>query len=439
MTDSKEANAAIAVKTLVPAAKSASTLTGALAKPENALVASGAHSAAVVAALPRAENRNLSTTALTPFLVPQRLGDPLGLGIRQEDRPPAPEDPDIHDIKAENESYSRSFLSKKKQKALDEEIKKNGYMSIGAIRDLVMENTTKESLQLGIDPEIMMLIDSRTNIKIFIAGDNIYSRNELYDHFPFHELGVQPEAIFAQQEIGIFEPRKWAIKDDFEYQARDVDDETVEFITLEDLVGQAARKGYEKKRAPIRIAKTKVYVGRERWTDFELLHRTLRSAIRVQTAQIAYGGGSSPVLSALMGAPTGPSPLLLTNAAQLEAEQKAREEQAIRREEELARREAEQRIREEEERKRAEEQRKREAEISARIEADLARVEKMLHTMNEARRAREEQEQHYGEPAAATGTTAAPAAAATATPTAEAASGGAAPEAVPDPPDSVEL
>ena len=323
----------------------------------------------------------VTSEALAPYLAPQRAGDPLGLGIAPGERPPAPPDPDAYDRARENAEYARSLLDEEELRELDEELAKEGFMPIEKVRDLVLGNTAKGSVEAGgLDPEIMALVDARIDYKIFIAGDNLYTREELYDHYPFHEFSVQPEAVFARQEIGIFPPRKHALKEEFEYIARDDGDESVDFVMLEDLVGQAARRNYRLKRAPLRVVKTKIYVGKERWEDFALLQRFYRGAARVGAAQIAYqgGGGGAPffaqafgsLLGAGSGGARGGAPLLMDRAgleAALAAEQQARaahEAAMAQREAEMARREAETAA--------------RAAEVQRRIDADLRRVEAML-------------------------------------------------------------
>jgi hypothetical protein len=313
----------------------------------------------------------VSSETLGKFLPSLRPGDPLGLGLDPRDRPEAPPDPDKYDLERENAEFARSLMQAKERKQVDDEIAARGYMPIDAVRAFISENTIKGDT-VGLDPEIMMLIDARTNYKIFVAGDNLYTREELYAFFPFHELNVQPEAVFVQQEIGVFPPRKYAIKDgELEYIARDVGDESVDFVMIEDLVGQAARADYKTTRAPLKIAKTKIYIGKERWEDFSLLQRVFRGVARVAHAQLAYGANSAdsaggiPLLALLGGRRS--EPMLLADRETLEAERK---EQA-RREAELQRREEEQRAREEELQRHLEAAQKK-------IDADLRRIEAMF-------------------------------------------------------------
>ena len=319
---------------------------------------------------------------LARHLAPQRVGDPLGLGIAPGERPAAPPDPDVYDRAEENARFSRSLLSEEERGIIDAEIEKDGFMTIDQVRALISENTIKGSVESGgLDPEIVALIDARINYKIFIAGDNIYTREGLYDHYPFHEFNVQPEAIFVQQELGVFPPRTHALKsEELEYVARDVGDESVDFVMIEDLVGSATRKDYKMRRAPLRVVKTKIYIGKERWEDFALLQRFFRGAVRVATAQIAAqaDGAHAPLgmLSLLTGAcggalaGRGGTPLV-TDQAALDAERSAREAEIARREEAL-------RLREEEQRRLAEEQRRLAEDVQRRLDADMKRIEAML-------------------------------------------------------------
>lgn len=322
----------------------------------------------------------LPTATLAPYLVPQRAGDPLGLGVTQ--RPPAPADPDVHDIATENAEFARSLLSDKERRELDEDIAREGFMSIAEVRAIILKNTSKESLEHGaLDPEMLAMIDSRINYKLFIDGDNIYTREELYTSYPFHEFGVQPEAIFVGQEIGVFPPRATALTEDLEYVVRDVGDESVEFVMIEDLVRAARSTAAAPSRAPIRIVRTKVYVGKERWEDFKLMQRLFRGAARVAAAQIAYSGGSGgsggapPLLTMLAGGLSGGSgPLQLTDAGTAERERVEREERLQRREAEAARAL-------EEATRLAEEAQRTAAATEARLAADIARIERMMRAM----------------------------------------------------------
>jgi hypothetical protein len=304
----------------------------------------------------------VTSQKLAKYMAPLRVGDPLGLGFG---RPPPPPDPDVYDQEAENKDYSRSTLTSKERAELDETIKNEGFMTIHAVRKFIGESVCAALTEVsGLDPEMMIVIDARTNYKIFVAGDNVYTREELYDHFPFHELNMQPEAVFTQQEIGLFPADAHSMRpDELCYMARDVGDDSVEFITVEDLVGLATRKNHKMKRALIRAIKTKVYIGKEPWEDFKAMQQLIRGTVRMARAQQASGGGIN-IVAALLGGGAGPAPKLITDPETLEAERRAREEESARREEALQIREAE--------------LRRREEEIQQRIDADIQRLERMF-------------------------------------------------------------
>jgi hypothetical protein len=284
-------------------------------------------------------------------------------------RPPPPPDAFVYDAATERREYCRALLPAAEISSIEEEIKKSGFMTVEQVREIIKNNTVKESMDArgettAIDPEIMIAIDSRINFKVFISGDNVYTREELYAHLPFHDLKAEPEDVFVQQEIGVFPARKYAMdSDEFEYVARDLGDDTVEFVMIEDMVGKVARKDYQAKRAPVKIVKTKVFLGKEKWDDFCLIHKFAKGVVN-----ISGGKTTSPFLAAMIGA--APSrPALMDEATLMEQHRKM--------EEAMKRREEEARLREEAARRREEETRK----IEMRIQADVGRIEAMLAAM----------------------------------------------------------
>ncbi len=263
----------------------------------------------------------------------------------------------------DSEEYTRSLLSEEELI----ELEKEGYWTIEAVRDFIKQNIVKESMDARgeiyeLDPEILMLIDLRTNYKIFIAGDNIYTREELIECYPFQELKTVPENVFTQQEIGVFPPKKWAINStQWEYITRDVGDED-QFIMLEDMVGKAARFNYKHQRPPKKIVKTKVYFGREAWEDFSMLRRLLRGVSRCLALENGDSVHPLKALSYLFS-----NKLLLRDSEGVHKEQIEREErEKRRREEELRRREEELRAREQELHEKQEEMRSLEERIGFR-------------------------------------------------------------------------
>jgi hypothetical protein len=250
-----------------------------------------------------------------------------------------------YDPAAEEKEYSRALMAPADLARLKADIEEYGFMSIEQVRELVRQNTVKETQEArgetyAIDPEMMMQVDTRTNFRIFITGDNVYTREELFDHFPFEAFRTQPENVFVQQEVGVFPPKKWADpdkargEDAYEYVARDLGDDE-EFIMIEDLVGRAARKNYKMKRAPVRIVKTKVFLGKDKWEDFKTMKRFVKSFKTFVTPLMLEGGDSSArALTYLFGGQPARrgGPLAIQDEAGLAAAQQRRERAAQARE-----------------------------------------------------------------------------------------------------------
>ncbi len=327
--------------------------------------------ARIPARSPKAEKSALAAVEKLEQVAPLREGDPLALG---GERPKPPADPETYDPGREGKEFTRSLFDAETR----EQLRADGFFSIEEVRELVKTNSVKGTAEgaaeaaFTLDAELIILVDSRTNFKVFVTDDNVYTRDELYVAFPFQELGLLPEGVFARQEIGVFPPRKLALTEDLEYQARDVGDETVDFTRIEDLVGRAAKgPGYTDARPPIRVVKTKVFVGKERWKDFLATARVARCLVRSAQMQMLAPGVSSLSFFALGGAaPARASPLALMDGEQLAQEQqrlKAREAALEQREREL--------------RQKEEEKQKKDEADQRRIREDIERLEAMMRAV----------------------------------------------------------
>lgn len=166
----------------------------------------------------------------------------------------------VYDAKEEERSHARSLLSPKELSALKKSIAKEGYMPIQALRLFVEQNTSKEvdKTEVSIDPEILLYVDARIDYRVFIAGDQVYSRAEIMSAFPFQQLAVVPEDVLSMQEVGVFSKESG----EPEYVAHDVGGPGP-LTCLSDALRPTATP-----RPPDRIARTKVFVGRQKWEDF---------------------------------------------------------------------------------------------------------------------------------------------------------------------------
>ncbi|NBQ70856.1 MAG: hypothetical protein EBU46_19300 [Nitrosomonadaceae bacterium] len=279
-------------------------------------------------ALRHPEQTNLAAAALAARLPARRAGDPLGLGLGGAEAAAlraAPPDPDAYDRAREDAEGARSLLTAAERAALDAE----AFLTPAEVRALIAENCGRDQLEsVGLDADLLLIIDARINYKIFIAGDNVYTREELYASFPFGEFGTQPEAVFAAQEVGVFESvgTSGGATGTCEYALRDAGDERLEFRLATDLVRAAragaggAAVGAAPARAPTRVVRTKIFVGREAWEDFCLQTKLCRGAVRMAATQARPVG--------LLGAPPEAHSLQAESYAQL-AERVARLEQQV--------------------------------------------------------------------------------------------------------------
>lgn len=259
-------------------------------------------------ALRHPEQTNLAAAALAARLPARRAGDPLGLGLGGAEAAAlraAPPDPDAYDRAREDAEGARSLLTAAERAALDAE----AFLTPAEVRALIAENCGRDQLEsVGLDADLLLIIDARINYKIFIAGDNVYTREELYASFPFGEFGTQPEAVFAAQEVGVFESvgTSGGTTGTCEYALRDAGDERLEFRLATDLV-RAASAGaggaaVGAARAPTRVVRTKIFVGREAWEDFCLQTKLCRGAVRIAAAGGLPPGGHGAVLPGGHGA-----------------------------------------------------------------------------------------------------------------------------------------
>lgn len=198
----------------------------------------------------------------------------------------------VYDEALEEKAYARALMSPDELAELKTTISKYGFMAIETVRNYCAMNTVKPTQEMRgetivLDPELIIQIDIQINYQVFIAGDHVYTRNELCKHYPFDLLQTTPEKIFIQQEVGQFE--KPNSEEKFEYVTRDVG--SGDFVLLEDL-----NKKRSSGKRPTRVALTKIYIGKENWEDF-LTIANLSRAFRKIVAPHALEGGPQMLLN----------------------------------------------------------------------------------------------------------------------------------------------
>lgn len=215
-----------------------------------------------------------------------RHGDPLRLGVIE--RPPPPPDTFVYDKEHERKNGTASLLSDKDYDSLT-------YYTIEDVRYIVANDMSKETTV--IDPELIVKIDQRIDYRIFISDGNVYTRDELFATYALQELGQLPEELFAQQLIGVFkDPHGYS------YIAKDEDDESLEFVSVRDLMTlREMRKknpDYEPRR-PDQVIFTKVYIAKEAWMDYLQIEELNRAQIRLARNRIRRGERANVLIEAL--------------------------------------------------------------------------------------------------------------------------------------------
>lgn len=164
---------------------------------------------------------------------------------------------------------SIDLLHPDEQKSIRAQIKKSGYMKIQDVKNLIFSNQFKIDDITDVDPEFLLIIDAYINYPIFITNNQIFTREDLIEKFPFKEFNTEPEKIFRQQEVGVYVHNK-----QLEYDIRDISDKP--FFSIEDFVKSHAKKGHTPNPQATKKVATKIYIGKDEWEDFCLMKRFVR-------------------------------------------------------------------------------------------------------------------------------------------------------------------
>ncbi len=177
---------------------------------------------------------------------------------------------------ADAEMGCRAFLSEADLKALDESLAKDGLWTIDDVRAAVAANRAKDTADMRgegivLDPELLFIVDLRTDFDLFIIGDAVHDISELVSLYP--QLGTSdPRALCAQQELAVFEALAGGDQD-FAVRDAGVDGD---FMLVADEVRRVITGRDQHVRSPSHVALTHIYVGRDSWADFKLARRMAR-------------------------------------------------------------------------------------------------------------------------------------------------------------------
>lgn len=149
-----------------------------------------------------------------------------------------------------------SLLSDADKEILTKNINENGYDDISTLLSNMKINNLENDFTL-IDPDILITMDLRTNYKIFITENEILKRNEVIDKYNLKQFRLEPEQLFNIQKIEV-------INND--YFIFDEESET---------------------RKPLTLYSTKIYIGKEKWKDFMITFRYMRSLSFIAKARLS--------------------------------------------------------------------------------------------------------------------------------------------------------
>jgi hypothetical protein len=196
--------------------------------------------------------------------------DSLGLGVKKS----IPKEKIYTD--EENEQFTRQLLSEQEKSDLT-------IFPISTIRNIIIENNNRDTYD-KIDPDLLITVDSRINYNIYIVEDNIYTYEELCTVFPFQEFNISPDSIFSRQIIIIFDDNLVEVIND-----GDPIISTYDLVKLATAKGVTIEPSVEDIKRPIKIIKSKIFIGGEKWKDFLQLRGFFRGMVQVSNLQIDNG------------------------------------------------------------------------------------------------------------------------------------------------------
>ena len=145
-----------------------------------------------------------------------------------------------------------------------------------------------------IDPRNLLMMDVTCEEQMFVDENEIYSRDELYNKYPFRELNTLPETVFRRQQLHVFEVEGSDVPD---VLASDLEGNE-EICTARDELGMEKTAGYVQQDIERKRISTKIYIGKTELEDFKHIGRTVRGAMKISgntkfLTDIVTGGNTS--------------------------------------------------------------------------------------------------------------------------------------------------
>lgn len=148
------------------------------------------------------------------------------------------------------------LLSIEDQNNLKSDIDKYGYDDIKTLRSHLQKNLNSNDYTL-IDADLIITFDLHTNYSIFITENEIFNKEEVIKKFNLSAFNIEPEQLFNNQKIEVI---------DSDYFIFDSECEN---------------------RNPQKLYNTKIYIGKEKWKDFMISFRFMRSLSFISKSRLS--------------------------------------------------------------------------------------------------------------------------------------------------------
>jgi len=179
---------------------------------------------------------------------------------------------------------SRNYTGEKADDCIDHICKLLGVVEITINQpiDIIRKTLNSDVKDVKkIDPHTLLKISAMSEGNIFIADNDIYSRKEIFNKYPFTELKTTPENVFVQQRIHIFnELENYDDGPNPELISADLTNNEV--LSIKDSMAKLKKKiNHISTDEQTGTILTKVFIAKTAFEDFKIMCRTIRSTIAI--------------------------------------------------------------------------------------------------------------------------------------------------------------
>lgn len=148
------------------------------------------------------------------------------------------------------------LLSDSDKTELLNSIEKDGYYAIKDIIKSIQLNANNQDFTL-MDIDMIIIFDLHINYNMYVDEHNIYTRDQVIEKYNLDSFRLSPEQLFNHQQVEII---------DSDYYIFDEECEN---------------------RQPQKLYNTKIYIGKEKWKDFMITYRFMKSMMFISESRLA--------------------------------------------------------------------------------------------------------------------------------------------------------